>query len=134
MGNYERFKVRIADRDEDAISLPLNGVVLRFVETEDGSLVRMLPFETEEDPGTREFELDAEQTAALGRFCLEMFCDPYENLQAIEESYKFALDKLEDWNIRARADEEHPPYDDICNRLRMIGRALGALQRVLRKE
>lgn len=30
--------------------------------------------------------------------------------------------ELESWNDRARADEEHPPYDDLT---RMLGALLG---------
>lgn len=120
---------------EDAITFcnSVNIDILRLIETPDGVRVRVGPLATEHDPGIAEFDLNAEQARALGRFCVQLFCgEPREHLVLIKEAAARAIGKLEDWNERARADEEHPPYDDICATLRNINHAIDELEKALR--
>jgi hypothetical protein len=58
--------------------------------------------------------LSANELAGLARHLAGWFADdPSEALGSIETAAKRVLNELEGWNDRARADEEHPPYDDL---------------------
>lgn len=78
--------------------------------------------------------LEADHAHTLGEFLVAGFMSerPSVYLKEIREDVAFALHHLEAWNQRARDDEEHPPYDDITNRLRRIEQSLEQLHRGLR--
>lgn len=80
----------------------------------------------------KQIPLTADQVAELGRFCVEQFCELRPRLKDIENAAAYVRSALEDWNERARADEEHPPYDQLVARLDEIQAALRALEPVRR--
>jgi hypothetical protein len=58
--------------------------------------------------------LSATQLAGLSRHLIDWFSgDLAEKICEIEDQTKAVKKKLDEWNDRARADEEHPPYDDL---------------------
>jgi hypothetical protein len=62
--------------------------------------------------------LSATELAMLTRHLASWFAeDPSEKLDEIEAAAKRVHDALEEWNARARMDEEHPPYDDLTRAL-----------------
>jgi hypothetical protein len=65
--------------------------------------------------------LSATQLAGLSRHLIGWFAgDLAEKICEIEDQTKVVKKKLEEWNDRARADEEHPPYDDLTRSLDVI--------------
>lgn len=65
--------------------------------------------------------LSANELAGLVRHLARWFADdPTPTIRQIEKCADYVRTELEAWNDRARADEEHPPYDELT-------RALGAL-------
>lgn len=56
--------------------------------------------------------LSATELAALSRHLVDWFCDDLaEKIDEIEKRAKAVKCELDGWNNRARADEEHPPYN-----------------------
>ncbi len=43
--------------------------------------------------------------------------DPTATIRQIEDLSNYVRSELEAWNDRARADEEHPPYDELTRAL-----------------
>ena len=67
--------------------------------------------------------LSATELAGLSRHLIGWFSgegDLAEKICEIEDQTKAVKKKLEEWNDRARADEEHPPYDDLTRSLNVI--------------
>lgn len=71
--------------------------------------------------------LSATELAGLTRHLAGWFAeDPSEALAEIEAAAKHVRDALEEWNERARIDEEHPPYDDLTRVLEdLVARCRG---------
>jgi hypothetical protein len=76
--------------------------------------------------------LSATELAGLARHLASWFTDdPSEAIHQIETSATFVKIELDGWNVRARIDEEHPPYDELtraldallakCRHLREVG-------------
>jgi hypothetical protein len=101
--------------------------VLRVVETEDGANLFV-------NGGTLRLHLEAEHLHALGAWCVWLFMSerPSVLLTEIRGAAMFAIEHLEAWDARAKADEEHPPYVEINNRLRRIEYLLDQLNKGLR--
>ncbi|HSX22890.1 MAG TPA: hypothetical protein VLE97_08975 [Gaiellaceae bacterium] len=58
--------------------------------------------------------LSSTELAGLVRHLAGWFAeDPTETIDEIEKAAQRVLTELDAWNDRARADEEHPPYDDL---------------------
>lgn len=132
--------LEVEGRFEDAIRFQTAaGDEVTFVETERGTQLRLEEAIISRAPDgskvvrVRYIDLDADQVNALGRFCAKQFMSASagELLARIEGSSKMAIFELEAWNDRARIDEEHPPYDRICNRLREVESALFELRKGL---
>ena len=120
---------------ENALRLSFPGAPyhLTFIEAEEGCQLQASMMADLYAVSTTVFNLEADQLNALGRFCVRQFMGeaPQEYLQRIKEATEFTLAQLEAWNDRAKADEEHPPYVDITNRLRQIEHSLEQLGRGL---
>lgn len=102
---------------------------LRLEEDDKGAHVRMRNVLRNVLPNARSIELpphgttwlSATELAGLVRELAVWFADdPTDTIRQIETCATFVQTELEGWNDRARADEEHPPYDDLT-------RALGTL-------
>lgn len=92
---------------------------LRLEEDDQGAIATVL--DPQRVHGVWQGELSATELVGLVRHLAGWFADdPTETIRQIEVLATRVQDELEAWNIRARADEEHPPYDDLT-------RALGAL-------
>jgi hypothetical protein len=100
--------------------------LLRIVETENGANLTI--------PGLATVYLEADHLHALGAWLvgLFMFGTPKNLLAEIRDAATFAIEHLEAWDERAKADEEHPPYVEINNRLRRIEYLLDQLNKGLR--
>jgi hypothetical protein len=62
--------------------------------------------------------LSATELAALVRLLGAWFAeDPTSTIRKIEDLANYVNVELEGWNDRARADEEHPPYDELTRAL-----------------
>lgn len=74
--------------------------------------------------------LTADQVYELGRFCVEQFVGSSMSsaLATIDANVACVREALESWNARARADEEHPPYDDLVRRLDEITAVMRGLE------
>jgi hypothetical protein len=114
--------------NERAIVLCIDAAteLLRIVETEDGANLTI--------PGHAVVHLEAEHLHSLGEWLVGLFMAerPSVLLAEIRGAAMFALEHLEAWDERAKADEEHPPYVEINNRLRRIEYLLDQLNKGLR--
>lgn len=62
--------------------------------------------------------LTATELAGLSRQIALWFAeDPTSTIRKIEDLTNYVRTELEGWNNRARADEEHPPYDELTRAL-----------------
>ena len=66
--------------------------------------------------------LSATELVGLTRHLAAWFADdPTDTIRQIETCATYVQIELEAWNDRARADEEHPPYDELT---RTLGKVL----------
>jgi hypothetical protein len=98
----------------------------------DGALIAMTECETWLDS-------NAVQFMAVSMLAWFGFCGlPGEHednpLAEIITHIAHVQDELENWNVRAREDEEHPPYDKLCTSLEEALQRLRRMQEILMAE
>lgn len=100
---------------------------LRLEEDDKGATVISRTVVPAGSPGSDPIELygptwlSATELVGLSHHLVDWFCDDLaEKIDEIEARTKIVKRKLDEWNDRARMDEEHPPYDDLTRSLDAI--------------
>jgi hypothetical protein len=100
---------------------------LRLEEDDKGATVLSRTVVPAGSPGSDPIELygptwlSSTELVGLSRHLVDWFCnDVADKIREIEDRAKRVRAELEEWNDRARADEEHPPYDDLTQSLDAI--------------